>query len=921
MTRPLGKVCEEVCLATLNQKTALRATVLLAACLTPILAFAQNDIWNGGTGNWTNASMWSNGVPTASSNVLIDNGNPSHSAVTVDTNPAQCNNLTINSDDSLTVGNGQALYVGGSAVSNAGTLGITAFSGYLFFTGSSPTISNAGTISLNAVSNGTVGLNVSGAATLKGGGNVTMTNAAGNYIMGPSQPSPGASLTNQVTIQGAGGIGYNGGIGSGNTFTNQAKINANQVTPLIITNTTGETFINAGTLEATNGGTLGLAGGTITNTGGTIHADPGSIVVLQSGPTNGTTITGGTFTTTGTGTIQDNCCFNTSTLNGVTIGTGSVFQLNANHVELWQGTITNNGSFQVIANGSNTDLDVTGAVTLTGTGTLTLSNDANNHIMGYGQPSPGASLTNQITIQGAGQLGWTDGIGSGNTFTNQATINANQSTPLILTSNTDQTFNNTGTLEATNGATLELAGGTITNTGGTIHADSGSTVVLQSGPSNGTTITGGTLSTSGTGTIQDNCCFNTSTLNGVTISAGSTFKLNANHVELWQGTITNNGSFQVIANGSNTDLDVTGAVTLKGSGKLTLSNDANNHIMGYGQSAPGASLLNQSTIQGGGTFGWNGGIGTGNSVTNQGTIAANAATPLAIGVSSGTFTNSTTPPGTLTVKKGSAMYVTGGGFTNFSGSTLTGGKYMVSGTLGFDGANIATNAANITLSGSTSRIINDLNSANALANFATNTSTGSFSLLSGSLLTTTVTGGNFSNAGKVTVGAGSGFQISAPQPLTPTYTQTAGTTTVDGVLTASGGVTIQAGKVFGKGTIASTVVSSGSVTAGDSTTKAGKLSMSTYTQNSGGSLNVQIGGLTVGTQYSQLAVANGVSLNGTLNIKVVNGFAPAAGNTFIILTGSARSGTFAHVNGLTIPTGGHFTVVYNPTNVTLTVGP
>jgi hypothetical protein len=45
------------------------------------------------------------------------------------------------------------------------------------------------------------------------------------------------------------------------------------------------------------------------------------------------------------------------------------------------------------------------------------------------------------------------------------------------------------------------------------------------------------------------------------------------------------------------------------------------------------------------------------------------------------------------------------------------------------------------------------------------------------------------------------------------------------------------------------------------------------------------------------------------------------GNTFIILTGSARSGTFAHVNGLTIPTGGHFTVAYNPTNVTLTVGP
>jgi hypothetical protein len=170
------------------------------------------------------------------------------------------------------------------------------------------------------------------------------------------------------------------------------------------------------------------------------------------------------------------------------------------------------------------------------------------------------------------------------------------------------------------------------------------------------------------------------------------------------------------------------------------------------------------------------------------------------------------------------------------------------------------------------------------------------------------------------VGTGSSFQVSAPLPLTP-YTQTAGTTMVDGVLTASRGVTIQGGKLFGNGTIASTLVSSGSVTAGDSAAKAGKLSPSTYTQNSGGSLNVQIGGLTAGTQYSQLAVANGVSLNGTLNIKVVNGFIPAIGNSFIILTGSVRSGTFAHVNGLTIPTGGHFTVAYNPTNVTLTVGP
>lgn len=142
---------------------------------------------------------------------------------------------------------------------------------------------------------------------------------------------------------------------------------------------------------------------------------------------------------------------------------------------------------------------------------------------------------------------------------------------------------------------------------------------------------------------------------------------------------------------------------------------------------------------------------------------------------------------------------------------------------------------------------------------------------------------------------------------------------MDGTLTAPSGSTVQAGSVFGKGTIASSVTSSGSVTAGDSVKKAGQLSPSTYTQNSHGSLNIQIGGLTEGTEYSQLAVANGASLNGTLNINLINGFVPAVGNTFTILTGTAISGTFSTVKGTVIDSGEHFTVTYNSTNVTLTV--
>jgi len=54
-------------------------------------------------------------------------------------------------------------------------------------------------------------------------------------------------------------------------------------------------------------------------------------------------------------------------------------------------------------------------------------------------------------------------------------------------------------------------------------------------------------------------------------------------------------------------------------------------------------------------------------------------------------------------------------------------------------------------------------------------------------------------------------------------------------------------------------------------------------------------------------------------VSLVNNFVPGIGNTFTILTGSAVTGTFATVNGLSTNSGEHFTIAYHPTNVTLTV--
>jgi hypothetical protein len=91
-----------------------------------------------------------------------------------------------------------------------------------------------------------------------------------------------------------------------------------------------------------------------------------------------------------------------------------------------------------------------------------------------------------------------------------------------------------------------------------------------------------------------------------------------------------------------------------------------------------------------------------------------------------------------------------------------------------------------------------------------------------------------------------------------------------------------------------------------------------YTQNSKGTLNISIGGTSAGT-YGQVAVSNGVSLGGTLSIKLINGFVPTIGDTFNVVTGSALTGTFSTVKGTSINSSEHFDVAYNPTAVTLTV--
>jgi hypothetical protein len=73
---------------------------------------------------------------------------------------------------------------------------------------------------------------------------------------------------------------------------------------------------------------------------------------------------------------------------------------------------------------------------------------------------------------------------------------------------------------------------------------------------------------------------------------------------------------------------------------------------------------------------------------------------------------------------------------------------------------------------------------------------------------------------------------------------------------------------------------------------------------SGSSLSIELGGTTVGTGYDHLNISGLLTLNGDLNVALINGFVPAVGSSFDLIDWGTRSGTFTNVNLPAIPNRG-----------------
>ncbi|HEV2363292.1 MAG TPA: hypothetical protein VGS12_03745 [Caulobacteraceae bacterium] len=453
------------------------------------------------------------------------------------------------------------------------------------------------------------------------GGNVVLSdngqNAITGTISGPRGAQTVSRLTNISNISGGGSIG--GSLILVNAAT--ATIDATATNALIVSTggdqvpnvliTGSNTVTNSGVLESTNPNRALSEGGLVlrsvviaNGTTGVIEANGlHTHVDLQSA-----TIQGGALISQTTGVIDtvDGGSLLDGTAN--TVNNQASIQINNNTGLSIQGTITNTGStvgsINLQSGGNATFLEVTTKnATIVG-GTVNLSNNGQNEIIGTLSGALNhqtiSTLDNKSTIAGGGS------IGANLTVRNDGVIDATTAAGLTVSTGAgsvagSSVLTNNGTLESTNPSSLgslgglSLTGGTILNTAsGVIEANGLNThvdlrsVTIQGGVLN--TPNGGVMDTVDTGSILDG-----TTAAGVVTNDG-TITLNNNTALTLQGTISNAASGVInLASGGNLTtlwIDSTGA-TLQGGGQLSSTDNGQNIIEGR---TIGSTLENKDNI-------------------------------------------------------------------------------------------------------------------------------------------------------------------------------------------------------------------------------------------------------------------------------------------------------------------------------------
>lgn len=144
--------------------------------------------------------------------------------------------------------------------------------------------------------------------------------------------------------------------------------------------------------------------------------------------------------------------------------------------------------------------------------------------------------------------------------------------------------------------------------------------------------------------------------------------------------------------------------------------------------------------------------------------------------------------------------------------------------------------------------------------------------------------------------------------FTDTYAQTAGNLNLNGgTLTSSPLLSIQGGTLTGNGIINGNILNAGTINPGS--TIPGTLVLNgNYIQTTTGTFQVDLGGTIPDIQYDLLQINGTATLDGTLDVSLIDDFVPVVDDRFDIFTFSSGTGNFSILNGLTLPS----SLVLNP---------
>jgi len=510
------------------------------------------------------------------------------------------------------------------------------------------------------------------------------------------------------------------------------------------------------------------------------------------------------------------------------------------------------------------NLTFSGTQSITGSGVINL----NSGYMTVAGSSATLTVGSGIVVQAANNAA-NIVINAGNTLLNQGTIRANaasrtvniggsatgnltnDTTGVIEASNTGAVviatvnWTNNGTFLVNNGS-LSLGGsfnalGTISRTGGSIGISgnySGATIAANA--ANGSfNLGGGAVFNGTTFNAADGQSFSLTsafTINGCTLNAPLTLNGGCNALTITGGLVLGaNGSITTTTAGCN-NLTFSGTQSVTGSGVINLNSG---YMTIAGSSATltvGAGIVVQAANNGANIV-----INAGNTLLNQGTIRANAASRTVNigGSATGNLTNDTT--GVIEASNTGAVVIATVNWTNNGTLLVNNGTLNLGGT----GAALGT----ISRTGGTINL------------------TGSYT---GSTLT-------ISNAtGAIAFGAGTAFDgttLNALDGQTYSFTNsfTMNACTLNAPLTANGGcnaVTITGGLVLG---------ANGSITT--STASCNNIVFSgTQSVTGSGFIRLNSGYMTISGSSATLTIANGITVeaaNNAANI-VIN-----AGNTLL----------------------------------------